>query len=115
MSKPEKIIPEKAIGTKSDPATSTINDRDSIVYALGIGFSQGTYLSNVDPLREEDYRYTIESDENFAPFPTYLTCANNVDLLSAFTNSPGIPEFNPFMILYAEERIELFKPLVSGL
>lgn len=43
-----------------------------------------------------------------------MTCVNNFDILDVMVNSPGIPEFNPFMILYAEERIELVKPLQNG-
>ena len=42
MSKPEKIVAEKAIGSKGPTSKITLNDRDSIIYALGIGFSQGT-------------------------------------------------------------------------
>lgn len=48
-------------------------------------------------------------------FPTYLTCLCNVDVFSALVTSPGLPEFNPFMILHAEERVELFKPLEAGI
>lgn len=43
-----------------------------------------------------------------------MTCACNFDIFDTLVNSPGIPEFNPFMILYAEERIELVKPLENG-
>ena len=42
MSKPEKIQAEKLIGQKEAPKISVITERDSIIYSLGIGFSQGT-------------------------------------------------------------------------
>ena len=35
-------------------------------------------------------------------------------MFQTLVDSPGLPEFNPFMILYAEERIELIKPLENG-
>lgn len=44
MSKPAKIQAEKLIGTKFTPPPTTITDKDAIIYALGIGFSRGTFL-----------------------------------------------------------------------
>lgn len=45
MSKPAKIIPEKAIGVQSPQTSNTFSDNEAILYSLGIGFSQGIYLS----------------------------------------------------------------------
>lgn len=41
MSRPAMIIPEKTIGTKTPPTKTSFTDKDAIIYALGIGFSQG--------------------------------------------------------------------------
>lgn len=41
MPKPEKIIAEKLIGYKVPPYKTMIDDRDALLYALGIGFSLG--------------------------------------------------------------------------
>lgn len=42
--KSSKIEAEKVIGTKCEPTVTSFNDRDSIIYALGIGFSRGSSL-----------------------------------------------------------------------
>lgn len=47
-------------------------------------------------------------------FPTYITCLAKLDLFTPLMSSPNIPEFSPFMILHAEQRIEVLKPLRSG-
>ncbi len=41
MSKPEKILADKAIGLKENVATVQLKHTDFILYALGIGFSTG--------------------------------------------------------------------------
>lgn len=43
MSKPDKILADKAIGLKEDVATVQLKHTDFILYALGIGFSTGRY------------------------------------------------------------------------
>ena len=45
MSKPAKIIPEKAIGVQSPSTTNNFSDNEAILYSLGIGFSQGKITS----------------------------------------------------------------------
>jgi hypothetical protein len=35
MSAPDKVIPEKCIGHKTEPSTHDVNSRDAIIYALG--------------------------------------------------------------------------------
>ncbi len=44
MSKPAKIIPEKAIGVKSPITSNSFTENEAILYSLGIGFSQGIFL-----------------------------------------------------------------------
>lgn len=41
MSKPDKILADKAIGFKNDLGKITLNHKNFILYALGIGFSTG--------------------------------------------------------------------------
>lgn len=40
--KSAKIEAEKVIGLKAETVERSFTDRDSIIYALGIGFSRGT-------------------------------------------------------------------------
>lgn len=41
MPKTKTIIPDKLIGTKPPLWKTAINDKDAILYALGVGFSRG--------------------------------------------------------------------------
>ena len=58
MQRPKKIEAEKVIGTKFERKKFTLTDKDAILYALGIGFSQGDLFIISDPMREQDYKYT---------------------------------------------------------
>ena len=40
-----------------------------MIYALGIGFSQGKIKYKIDPLKEKDMKYTNETDSEFSVFP----------------------------------------------
>lgn len=46
MPKPKILEPEKLIGTTVTYPSTIVNDKDAILYALGIGFSTGnaTYI-----------------------------------------------------------------------
>lgn len=107
MSDSKQINPEKAIGFKTKEVQSAITARDAIIYALGVGYSQ-------DPLKEADLPFTYELHENFKVFPTYGTCIHNTDLFEGLTSCPGMPNFNPMMLLHGEQRIEIHKPLTPG-
>ncbi len=41
MGKADKIVPDKIIGLKPPLTRASISEKDSIIYALGIGFSRG--------------------------------------------------------------------------
>lgn len=45
--KSTKIEAEKVVGLKADPVERSFTDRDSIIYALGIGFSKGNNASQL--------------------------------------------------------------------
>ena len=49
MIKPQQIIPDKVIGSKGVGSKKTLNDKDSIIYSLGIGFNQGSFFVNLRP------------------------------------------------------------------
>lgn len=51
---------------------------------------------------------------NYTAFPTYAACLSFMDFFTPLATSPNIPEFSPFMILHAEERIEILKPMKPG-
>lgn len=59
----------------------------------------------------EDLAYTFEYNDEFKVFPTYCTVLHRTDLLTALTTSPGMPNFNPMMLLHGEQRNTLFRPI----
>ena len=65
-----------------------------------------------DPLKDlDDFKYTYELHEDFTTFPTFSTVTMRTDIFSALMNCPGIPKFNPMMLLHGEQKTEIFHPL----
>ena len=91
----EKIIPEKVLAFEAEPSISVCTERDAILYALGIGYSQ-------DGQNQEDLAYTYELHEDFKVFPTFCTCLHKADLFKVLTSCPGLPQFNMMMLLHGE-------------
>ncbi|KAI9913700.1 hypothetical protein PsorP6_005828 [Peronosclerospora sorghi] len=86
--------------------TATYNQRDLLLYAVGIG--------------ESDLQFTYEFDDKFAAFPLYPVClpfkgqSNDVVPFPPETfviSVDGMPSFNPAMILHGEQSIEILRPL----
>ncbi len=74
-----------------------------ILYSLSIGF-------NRDPLNKDHFKYTYEKDEDFQGFSTIPTIIAHRKSDENVT-IPGFPKFNPMMLLYGEEYVELMKPI----
>jgi hypothetical protein len=53
-----KIDVTKIIGKKLSPVTKIIANKDAILYALSIGFSE-------DIMNKDHFKFTYENDENF--------------------------------------------------
>uniref|UniRef100_A0A7S3CRL1 Hydroxysteroid 17-beta dehydrogenase 4 n=1 Tax=Strombidium rassoulzadegani TaxID=1082188 RepID=A0A7S3CRL1_9SPIT len=93
----------KAIGFKLEPYEVKVTNKDMILYALGIGFQK-------DSLNKDHYNYTYENAANFGAFPTMnvvLAHRGSFETLSI----PGVPAFNPMLLLHGEEHLQLFSPL----
>ncbi|KAK9310148.1 hypothetical protein QLX08_000433 [Tetragonisca angustula] len=91
-----------------DPQNSVIakrsyNDRDIILYALGVGASVQI---------PTDFRYLYENDSNFAVLPTFLSTYSSlfVDLTILEKSLPS-GELNPMKILHGEQYVEIYKEL----
>lgn len=82
----------------------TLTEKDMILYALGVGFSK-------DPLNKQHFKFTYEKDEDFQGFFTLASViAHKVDNVMGM---PGFPAFNPMMLLYGEENIDIYKPITN--
>jgi len=95
--KAEKKAPEvdikKVLSHKAAPYDAVLTEKDAILYSLGIGFSR-------DPLKRDDFKFTYEYDSDFRPFPTNVVTVTQVTLDRL--RVPGLPEFNPMMLLHGE-------------
>lgn len=82
---------------KSDQKTASWTDRDSMLYALGIGMGQ-------DPLNEAELKFVYES--GLKAVPTMATC-----MAWGGGPSPGAMGINYMLVVHGEQKVELHKPL----
>jgi acyl dehydratase len=103
VEKSKVLIPEKVVGFKTDFIEFPLNNNETIIYALSIGF-------NEDQLNKKHFRFTYEFSDDFSVFPTYAAVIP-LKQLDLFATCPGIPDFNFMSALHGEESIEIVKPL----
>lgn len=61
------------------------------------------------------YKFTYENAEEFQAFPTNaLTVCHRGPFADGDFDIPGVPQFNPMMLLHGEEQVTFEKPLVPG-
>ncbi|KAJ3318417.1 hypothetical protein HDV06_000493 [Boothiomyces sp. JEL0866] len=97
----------KVVGYQYPDEHVTFNQRELILYALGIGV--------------HDLKYTYELDKNFAAFPTYALVLplkgsyldiNSYAAQSSKTwNIPGMPKINLNKLVHGEQYYEVLNPL----
>jgi len=105
----DKVYAQKAVGFKHEPYKVAYNERDAIVYALGVGASE--------------LRWVFEDDGDFAVLPTYPVClpfkGDSFDCVpfpppSMLVMTPGLPAINPAMILHGEQYLEILSELPTS-
>ena len=105
--KPQVNI-EEALKFRQKPYTVEFKNNDSILYSLGIGFQ-------TDNMNKDHFKYTYENNEDFRSFPTNaVTICHRGPFADGDFNVPGMPAFNPMMLLHGEESVIAHKPLVPG-
>jgi acyl dehydratase len=103
-----KVLNEKrTIGFKSQVMEFPIDPKETIIYALSIGF-------NEDQMNKKHFKFTYELSDEFSVFPSFVSVIPIKDLADLFGNCPGIPEFNMMSLLHGEEWIEFIKPLPTS-
>lgn len=101
MPRPEKVIPELCRNFVLSSIKKTYTKKDVILYALGLGVSS-------DPLDTDDLKFTYENADDFAALPSYAVVIPPFeDVFDGLLACPGMPEFNPMMLLHGEEKISL--------
>lgn len=94
---------EKAMKHKFDGIPFEYTERDSILYALGVG------CGAVDPLADETLKFTYENHPNFSALPT-MGVLFPFSVMGQLLHTPGL-EFNPMMLLHGEQYLELYQPI----
>ena len=103
--KPDKVNIHQTIGFKLPDNTYTFKNNQTVLYALGIGFSS-------DPLLLKDLDFTYEISENFKVFPTFATSFLDISYVhEAMLTCPGLPEFNGLQMLHGMHGLTLYRPL----
>ncbi|KAL7284837.1 hypothetical protein ACG7TL_002150 [Trametes sanguinea] len=103
-----------AVGWQDDDKPVSWNQRDLLLYAVGIG------------AKKDDFALINELDKSWAPFPTYPVVlpfkgtsqdvVNFRELMTGGKRAPGLPKFDPNRGVHGSQSIEILKPLpaVSG-
>ena len=78
-------------------AVESYTERDAILYALGVGAGRGEL-----PL-------VYEMHEDFAVLPTFAVTFQHSLMAGLITGKgiPGLPAFNPMMLLHGEQRLQM--------
>jgi acyl dehydratase len=92
-------IDPNAIGAKTSPHVFEWNDRDTLLYALGVGAGL------------DDLAFTTENSHDIAQqvLPTYAVIA-----CTGFAAAAKIGSFNWAMLLHGSQEIRLFEPLAPA-
>ena len=98
---------EKVLSTKFPSYDVKLTNNEMILYALSIGFNQ-------DPLNTDHFKFTYENDSDFQAVSTMamIIAHRQSEMVMSID---GFPEFNPMMLLYGEENLEIFKPITADL
>lgn len=101
---------EQSLNVWTEPNAFTYDDKDVMLYALGIGYGR-------DPLNEAELKFVYEKDLRVVPTAATVLAAANPAVPRA---GPGggmglIEHLNFTMVLHGEQRLEIHKPLpVTG-
>ncbi|BGP19485.1 hypothetical protein JCM10213_006305 [Rhodosporidiobolus nylandii] len=97
-----------AIGHEAAPFPVSWNQRDLLLYSVGIG------------AKKDELQFTYEDAPNWHPFPTYplvLGLKGDNPSVANFANArseappPGLPKFDPKKVVHAEQSIEILGEL----
>ncbi|BGP02932.1 hypothetical protein NBRC10513v2_006659 [Rhodotorula toruloides] len=100
---------DKAVGHESKPLPVAWNQRDLLLYAVGIG------------AKKDELAFTYEDDPNWHAFPTYPlvlglkgtnpSIANFATAKEGSAPNPGLPPLDPKKLVHAEQSIEILGEL----
>lgn len=103
----EFIDVDQALGYEMPKVTTSYDERDLSLYALGVGAAS-------DPLDDVELRYVYEMHgKGFWPLPTFAVIPAQTGIMRAFREGHTAPGFNFGLerLLHGEQLIELKRPL----
>lgn len=96
---------KEAIRYEQDISKYTYDEKDIILYALGVGAGQQ------DPTDPDELQYIYENDANFTVLPSFGVIPPFYSI-SQVVSVPGLV-FNPMKLLHGEAYVEIHKPLTT--
>ncbi|GAA5992148.1 hypothetical protein JCM10908_001789 [Rhodotorula pacifica] len=102
---------DKAVGHESAPTPVSWNQRDLLLYAVGIG------------AKKDELAFTYENNPNWHSFPTYplvlglkgdsQDVVNFAKAKDGSAPNPGLPPLDPNRLVHAEQSIEILGEIPS--
>jgi len=96
-------LDQSVIGVRSEPAPRSWSSADTLLYALGVG------AGHDDPLA--DLRYTSEHGDDECPEQKVLPTFGVMVPWGVKRGSRKMGDFNPAMLVHAEQEVVLHRPL----
>ena len=88
---------DKVMSLKSEGETFTYSDRESMLYALGVGFGR-------DPMNTDELKFVYET-------PDMRTVPTMATVIAWGQRTLAEADLNWVMIVHGEQRVTLHKPL----
>lgn len=108
MATASEFDPELIVSHKFPETTVTYTERDSALYALGVGACAKDALDD----KELKYVYHQDGQKHIQVLPTFVTLFS-LGLTSELSHIRGL-QFDPRLLLHGQQYIEIYKPLPSA-
>ena len=88
------------VGTQLPPFTYTFTERDTVIYALGIG-------APADWLDPDELKFVYDHSPEFVALPTMSTVYSGDLIRYILTGDLQGIKFNPLMLVHGEQKIDI--------